>query len=105
MDTWLVVRNLESSGERNRALYILKSRGQAHSNQVREFVFSKNGPDLLDVYVSGGEVKVGSEQLAQAARDEEQALLAKEQDEVRRLNLERYRKTIGAQIAALQADL
>src|SRR4029079_1215168 len=61
MDTWLVVRNLESGGERNRALYLLKSRGQAHSNQVREFVLSGKGLDLLDVYISDGEVKIGSE--------------------------------------------
>jgi circadian clock protein KaiC len=105
MDTWLVVRNLESGGERNRALYLLKSRGQPHSNQVREFVISNKGLDLLDVYVSGGEVKVGSEKLAQEARDREKALMEREQAQVRRLNLERYRKTIAAQVAALQADL
>ncbi len=105
MDTWLVVRNLESSGERNRALYILKSRGQPHSNQVREFVISHNGLDLVDVYVSDGEVKVGSDKLVQQARDQEKALIAREQGQVKTLQLERYRKTITAQIAALQADL
>jgi circadian clock protein KaiC len=105
MDTWLIVRNIESSGERNRALYILKSRGQPHSNQVREFVLSNKGLDLLDVYVSDGEIKVGSEKLTQAAREREKALVAREQVQVKKLNLERYRKTIAAQIAALQADL
>lgn len=105
MDTWLVVRNLESSGERNRALYILKSRGQPHSNQVREFVLSHKGLDLRDVYVSDGEVKVGSDKLAQQARDQENALRTREQGQVKALQLERYRKTIAAQIAALQADL
>jgi circadian clock protein KaiC len=105
MDAWMVVRNLESSGERNRALYVLKSRGQPHSNQVREFVLSNKGLDLLDVYVADGEVKVGSEKLAQQAQDRENALVAREQGELKRLNLERYRKTTAAQIAALQADL
>ena len=105
MDTWLIVRNIESSGERNRALYILKSRGQPHSNQVREFVLSNKGLDLLDAYVSEGEVKVGSDKLAEAARAQEKALIAREQVEVKKLNLERYRKTIAAQIEALQADL
>jgi len=105
MDSWIIVRNLESSGERNRALYILKSRGQAHSNQVREFVLSKNGLDLLDVYVSDGEIKVGSEKLAQKTRDQEKALLAREEAQVRNLKLERFRKTVKAQIEALEADL
>jgi circadian clock protein KaiC len=105
MDGWLVVRNLESSGERNRALYVLKSRGQPHSNQVREFVLSNKGLDLLDVYVADGEVKIGSEKLTQQALDREKALVAREQGELKRLNLERYRKTTAAQIAALQSDL
>jgi circadian clock protein KaiC len=105
MDTWFVVRNLESSGERNRALYILKSRGQPHSNQVREFVLSRKGLDLLDVYVSEGQVKVGSEKLAEQARAREKALLEREQAQVRNLSLERYRKTISAQIEALKAEL
>jgi circadian clock protein KaiC len=105
MDTWLIVRNLESAGERNRALYLLKSRGQAHSNQVREFVLSDKGLDLLDVYVSHGEIKIGSEKLTQEERDKEKALLAREQAQVKNLNLKRYRKTIEAQIEALKADL
>jgi circadian clock protein KaiC len=105
MDVWLVVRNIESSGERNRALYILKSRGQPHSNQVREFVLSNKGLDLLDVFVSDGEVKIGSDKLAEAARAQEKALVAREQVQVKKLNLERYRKTIAAQIEALKADL
>src|SRR5262249_27027352 len=49
MDAWIVVRNVESGGERNRALYVLKARGTAHSNQVREFVLSNQGIDLRDV--------------------------------------------------------
>src|SRR6266481_2344442 len=102
---WLVVRNIESSGERNRALYVLKSRGQSHSNQVREFVLSNKGLDLLDVYVADGEIKVGSEKIAQQARDRDNALVARQQGELKRLNLERYRKTIAAQTAALQAEL
>lgn len=105
MDAWLVVRNLESGGERNRALYVLKSRGQPHSNQVREFVLSNKGLDLLDVHVSDGEVKIGSEKIAQQARDQQKALLAREQAQVKNLSLRRHRKTIAAQIEALKADL
>ena len=51
MDTWLFVRDMELGGERNRAMYILKSRGMAHSNQLREFLLTDHGVDLLDVYV------------------------------------------------------
>jgi circadian clock protein KaiC len=105
MDTWLVVRNFEIGNERNRALYILKSRGLAHSNQVREFVLSKDGLDLVDVYVGGGEVLVGSARLQREARDIEEIAALKEAADVKMLNLERYRKTVESQIAALRADL
>jgi circadian clock protein KaiC len=51
VDTWLVLRDLESNGERNRGLHVLKSRGMGHSNQVREFVLSQTGIQLTDVYI------------------------------------------------------
>ena len=52
MDTWLLLSNLEANGERTRTLQVLKSRGMPHSNQVREFVFTDKGVDLVDVYVA-----------------------------------------------------
>jgi circadian clock protein KaiC len=52
MDAWLFLRNIEYNGERNRTLYVMKARGIAHSNQVREFVLSGEGVDLVDVPVS-----------------------------------------------------
>jgi circadian clock protein KaiC len=69
MDTWLLVRMLESNGERNRILYVLKSRGLAHSNQMREFVLSDKGINLIDVYVGPGAVLTGSARLQQEAKD------------------------------------
>lgn len=105
MDTWLVVRNLERGGERNRTLYVLKARGLAHSNQVREFVLSRDGIELVDVYLGQGEVLLGSARLSQELRGREEAALREHQAEVRRRQLERRRKTIAAQIAALQAEL
>ena len=69
MDTWLLLRMVESSNERNRLLYVLKSRGMAHSNQMREFLLSSDGIKLVDVYVGPGEVYTGSARLAQEARD------------------------------------
>ena len=105
MDAWLVVRNLESGGERNRALYVLKARGLAHSNQVREFVLSAQGVDLIDVYSGTGEVLVGSARLAQAAREREAVLVAQQEQDLRHRQFERRRKTIEAQVAALRAEL
>lgn len=69
MDTWLLVRNLESGGERNRGLYILKSRGMAHSNQVRDFVLCDQGVKLIEPYVGMGTVLTGSARAAQEARE------------------------------------
>ena len=105
MDAWLVVRNIESGGERNRALYVLKARGLAHSNQVREFVLSNKGLDLVDVYIGDNQVLVGSARAAQEAKDEREAMSHKERADLRRLDLERLRKSTEAQIAALKAEL
>ena len=50
MDTWILLRDIEIGGERNRGIYILKSRGMAHSNQIREFLITSKGVDIIDVY-------------------------------------------------------
>jgi len=105
MDAWIVGRNLENDGERNRALYVLKARGLAHSNQVREFVISHKGLDLVDVYVGDGKVLAGSARLAQEAQDAITAQALKEEAEMQRTTLAQQRKAIEAQIAALRADL
>lgn len=70
MDTWLLLRNVESNGERNRLLFILKSRGMAHSNQVREFALSDEGIRLIDVYTASGDVLTGSARLVREAQDQ-----------------------------------
>ena len=64
VDTWLMVKDIESNGERNRGLYIMKSRGMGHSNQVREFIISDNGIELVDVYLTTDGVLVGSARIA-----------------------------------------
>ena len=51
IDTWLLLRDIEIGGERNRGLYVLKSRSMSHSNQIREFKLTDHGIELLDVYV------------------------------------------------------
>jgi len=105
MDTWLLVRNLENGGERNRALYILKSRGMAHSNQVREFVLSDNGISLVDVYVGAGTVLTGSARLAQEAREKAEGVAHQEQSEQHRRQIERECRAAEAQIEDLRASL
>ncbi len=72
MDTWVTVRDIESGGERNRGLYVIKSRGMAHSNQVREFVLTSDGVRLVDVYVGPGGVLTGSARLAQESKDRQE---------------------------------
>ncbi|HZE21949.1 MAG TPA: ATPase domain-containing protein, partial [Desulfobaccales bacterium] len=105
MDTWLAVRNSENNGERNRTLYVLKSRGMAHSNQVREFVLSGQGLDLVDVYTGPGSVLTGSARLQQEAKERGEKVAADQESARRRRLLERKRRVLEAQIAALEAEL
>jgi circadian clock protein KaiC len=104
MDTWILLRDLELNGERNRAIYILKSRGMKHSNQVREFVLTPRGIDLVDVYVGPAGVLTGSARLSQEASERAQRI-SREQETLRRLRgLDRKRKVLEAQMAALRAE-
>src|ERR1700688_35474 len=83
VDTWLFMRDIELGGERNRALYVLKSRGMAHSNQLREFLPTPDGVDFLDVSVGPEGVLTGSSRLSQEAR-EKADVLARRQDAERK---------------------
>ena len=104
MDTWLLLRNEEYSGERNRTIFVLKSRGMPHSNQVREFVLSNDGIDLVDVLLSGDRVLTGRARTAQSERDGIDLTTRKEDHHRALRQLESKQKTIDAQIAALQAE-
>lgn len=104
IDTWLFVRNIELGGERNRGMYILKSRGMGHSNQIREFVLTDRGIDLKDVYVGPEGVLTGSMRLAQEAREKEHAQTHQQEIERRRRELERKREALEARIAALRRE-
>jgi circadian clock protein KaiC len=84
IDTWLLLRNHESNGERNRLMFVIKSRGSAHSNQVREFVLTDDGVDLVDVYVGPAGVLTGSARVAQMEHD--RAHRTNEHDEDERLS-------------------
>jgi circadian clock protein KaiC len=104
IDTWIVLRDIEIGGERNRGLIILKSRGMAHSNQIREFLLTDHGVELHDVYVGPGGVLTGSARLAQAAQDQAAQTARKQEVERRQLELERKRTALEAQIAAMRAE-
>jgi circadian clock protein KaiC len=105
IDTWIFARDVELNGERNRCIYVLKSRGMAHSNQVREFVMSKDGIRLLPVYVGSGTVLTGSARLTQEARERAEAVLRQQTKEEQQRVLEGKRKALDAQIAAMRSEL
>jgi circadian clock protein KaiC len=104
IDTWLSLRVFEISGERNRGLYVLKSRGMAHSNQIREFLLTDHGVELRDVYIGTGGVLTGSARLAQEAQEKAAKTIRAQEIERLQLDLERKRKTMEAQVAAMRAE-
>jgi len=105
VDTWLLLRNTERNGERNRLLYVIKSRGTAHSNQVREFALTDRGAELLDVYVGPAGVLTGSARMAQLA-DERAAATARAAHADRRGSaLARRTAQVEQQITALREEL
>lgn len=104
MDTWIMLRDIEIGGERNRGLYILKSRGMAHSNQIREFLLTDKGIDLVDVYLGPAGVLTGAARIAQEAQEKAANLIRKEEIDRKKHELEHKRRTIEAQIEALRSE-
>jgi circadian clock protein KaiC len=105
IDTWIELRDQEHAGERNRAMYILKSRGMPHSNQVREFVISSKGLDLIDAYVGASGVVVGSARMTEAADAEALQADRREAAARRERAFQRKRTIVEAQIEALRGEL
>jgi len=103
-DTWILLRDIEFGGERNRGMYILKSRGMAHSNQIREFVLTDKGVNLLDVYVGPSGVLTGSARLSREAQEKAKDLVRQQDAQIKQLNLERKRMAMEARIADLRAE-
>jgi circadian clock protein KaiC len=104
IDTWLLLRDIEIGGERNRALYVLKSRGMSHSNQIREFKLTNDGIKLLDVYVGPEGVLTGSARLSQQAKDDAEQLMLQQEIGRKQFGLKRKREAIEAQIAVLRSE-
>ena len=105
IDTWLLLRDIELNGERNRGLYILKSRGMPHSNQIQEFLLSNQGIDLVDIYTGSGEVLTGSARAIQEAREKASELARQREVDRKFREQERKRKALEANMAALRAEL
>lgn len=104
MDTWLLLRDIENNGERNRGLYVLKSRGMAHSNQIREFLLTGHGIELVDVYLgTAGGLLTGTARTVQDAQEEAETLARQQELERKQRELERKRQALEAQIVALRA--
>jgi circadian clock protein KaiC len=104
MDTWILLQDIEANGERNRGLYVLKSRGMAHSNQIREFIITNRGVTLMEPYIGMAGVKTGSTRYIQESLDLAEAKTREDNIARQKLKLETRRKMIEAQIAALQAE-
>ena len=105
MDTWLSLRNLESNGERNRGLYVLKSRGMHHSNQIREFLLTDHGVQLVNVYLGAEGILTGSARIHQEARERAELTLRKEELAALQRRLDRRKAAMEAQISSLRAEL
>ncbi len=105
MDSWLLLRDLQNGAERNRVLHLVKSRGMAHSNQVREFLLTDRGVELRDVYVGpSGSLLAGTARDALEALEKAQTLVRGQEAESKKRNLERKRRAMEAQVAVLQAE-
>ena len=104
IDTWLEVRDLEVAGERNRTLYLLKSRGMRHSNQVRELLISDQGVSLADVYFTQDGVLLGSAKTAEEQKRVRNERSVEDDIAGKERLLELRRATLEAQIAVLNAE-
>jgi len=104
VDTWIVLRDLETNGERNRGLHVLKSRGMGHSNQVREFVVTETGIRLTDVYIGPSGMLTGSARVQQEGRERAERVTLSEEAERQQLALACKRGALEAQVAALRAE-
>ena len=104
VDAWLLVRDIEYNGERNRGMYIMKSRGMKHSNQVREFVITDKGLDLVEVYLGPDGVLTGSAREAQILHEQTGEVLRDYAYDRKDREISRKRKVLEAKISSLQTE-
>jgi len=104
VDAWILVRDIEFNGERNRGMYIMKSRGMKHSNQVREFIITDRGIDLVEVYLGPEGVLTGSAREAQKLQEQTGEVLRSNALSMKDREVQRKRKILEAKIASLQSE-
>ena len=104
MDSWVLLQDYEGNGERNRVLYVLKARGMAHSNQIREFLISNRGIDVVDAYIGASGVLTGSARAAQGALERAAVLAGQQEAAQLKREVERKRSALERQIGDLRAD-
>jgi circadian clock protein KaiC len=104
VDTWLLPITMQDSGERNRGLYVLKSRGMAHSNQIREFLLSSQGVSVVPVYMGPEGVLVGSARAAAEAVEADFGLGAEQESSQLSEAMELRRKAVQSRVASMWAD-
>ncbi|MEA2742593.1 MAG: hypothetical protein QOG25_964 [Acetobacteraceae bacterium] len=105
MDSWIKLSNVEENGERNRILYIIKSRGSSHSHQVREYLMTNTGIQLIDAYIGSEGVLTGTARVLQEARDQAESDLRGQEIERKKREIARRRTGLERQIADLRASL
>ncbi len=105
MDTWMLLRDIESGGETNRSIKIIKSRGMAHSNQIREFTFTGEGIEIIDVYTGPGGVLTGAARAAQEARERAESIRDEQEIERKKREFEQRQAATEARIAELRANM
>jgi circadian clock protein KaiC len=104
VDAWILVRDIEFNGERNRGMYIMKSRGMKHSNQVREFIITDKGLDLVEVYLGPEGVLTGSAREAQKLQEQTGEVLRDYAVGSKDREIIRKRKVLEAKISSLQME-
>ncbi|HTH81733.1 MAG TPA: circadian clock protein KaiC [Mucilaginibacter sp.] len=104
VDAWLLVRDIEYNGERNRGMYIMKSRGMKHSNQVREFIITDTGLDLVDVYLGPEGVLTGSAREAQQLHEKTGVALRDYAVNRKDREIDRKRKVLESKISSLRTE-
>jgi len=104
MDSWILLQDFEGNGERNRVLYVLKARGMAHSNQIREFLISDRGIDVVDAYIGASGVLTGSARVAQSSLEKAAVLAGQQEADRLKREVERKRAAIDRQISGLRSD-
>ena len=104
VDTWILVRDVEGLGERNRGLFVIKARGMQHSNQVREFIITQQGINLLDVNIGPTGILTGSARLAYQMQQKQTAITKQNELEKKDRELARKRKILESSIDNMRTE-